>query len=59
MYDGEKIISIRRVKEVPTKEDVIFGPTFIHPTIMMRKEVYEVMKWFILLQFNEKKHMGF
>ncbi|HEL1702555.1 TPA: glycosyltransferase [Streptococcus suis] len=29
---------VRMVKEVPTKEDIIYGPTFIHPSVMFRKK---------------------
>lgn len=54
VYDGEKITSVRCVKEVPTKEDVIFGPTFMHPTIMMRKEVYDDLGGYTVAQRTER-----
>lgn len=41
VFDGEKVTSIRIPKEYPTKENVLYSPTFMHPTIMMRKEIYD------------------
>lgn len=39
--DGNKILGKRIPKEYPTKSDVLRGPTFMHPTIMMRKSAYD------------------
>lgn len=40
--DGEKIVSVRvSRKEIPSREDLFYGPCHMHPTIMMRKEAYE------------------
>lgn len=40
--DGEKTVSIRvSRKEIPTKEDLYFGPCHMHPTIMVRKAAYD------------------
>ena len=44
IFDGEKITGIRKLKEIPTKKDVLKGPTFMHPTIMMRKKVYDALE---------------
>lgn len=44
IYDGKKVTGIRYTKEIPTKEDVLKGPVFMHPTIMMRKSVYDDLK---------------
>lgn len=41
--NGEKIVGIRKLKEKPTSKDVLFGPTFMHPTIMMHKEIYDAL----------------
>lgn len=41
--DGTKIVGIRVNKEYPNKNDVLKGPTFMHPTIMMKKTVYDVL----------------
>lgn len=43
IFDGEKITGIRRIEENPTKTDVLKGPAFMHPTIMMRKNVYDIL----------------
>lgn len=40
IFDGKDIVGTRKMCKIPTKKEVIFGPTFMHPTIMMRKEVY-------------------
>lgn len=39
--DGKKIVGSRSCKENPTKADVLLGPPYIHPTIMIRKEVLD------------------
>lgn len=54
VFDGEQITSVRRMKEIPSKEDVIFGPTFMHPTIMMRKEVYDELDGYTVAQRTER-----
>lgn len=72
VFDGKAITSVRRVKEIPTKEDVIYGPTFMHPTIMMRKEVYDSLggytvakrtergqDWDLWFRFFEKGYKGY
>ena len=41
VFDGEKVLFERFGKTEPTKEDVLHGPTFMHPTIMLRKRVYD------------------
>lgn len=38
--DGKNIYSENIVKEILDRMDIISGKTFIHPTIMMRKDVY-------------------
>lgn len=39
--DGQKIFEVRKTKEIPTKDDVLKGTPFIHPSIMMKKSAYE------------------
>lgn len=39
--DGEKIVETRQMERIPSKKKILFGPPFMHPTIMMRKTVYD------------------
>lgn len=39
IFDGNNISGLRLPKEYPSKNDVIYGPPFIHPTIMIRKNI--------------------
>lgn len=39
--NGESIIEERRMREVPQTDDVLLSAPFIHPSIMMRKAVYD------------------
>jgi len=42
IYDGEKIVGDRILKEFPLKKDLIWNSPFIHPTIMFRaKPLYD------------------
>lgn len=43
LFNDNCIWGERKTKENPDKEDFLFGTPFIHPTIMMRKEVYEAL----------------
>lgn len=43
IFDGKKNAGIRYCKEYPTRTDVLFGPPFIHPSIMMRKDAYDLL----------------
>lgn len=43
IFDGEIITGIRKMKNIPKKDDVLLGPVFIHPSILMKKEVYDVL----------------
>lgn len=43
VFDGEKIVGVRMPKEHPNKNGVLYGPTFMHPTIMMRKSCYDAL----------------
>lgn len=43
IFDGKKYTGVRCCKETPVKNDVLFGPPFIHPSIMMRKESYDLL----------------
>jgi glycosyltransferase EpsE len=44
LTDGEKITGVRKAKEYPNKADVIYGPPHMHPTIMMRREAYDLLQ---------------
>ena len=54
LYDenGEK--GIRIPKEFPEKEDLVFGVPHMHPTIMMRKETYEILEGYRVCEFTER-----
>lgn len=41
VFDGKNILCVRKNKTAPTADDVLYGPTFMHPTIMMRKDSYD------------------
>lgn len=41
IFDENGEWGIRIVKPRPQPKDLVFGPPFAHPTIMMRKEVYD------------------
>lgn len=43
VFDGENVTGMRKPKEYPTAKNVLYGPTFMHPTIMMRKSCYEAL----------------
>ena len=40
-FNGQEEKSIRKMKERPCENDLLFGVPFAHPTIMMRKYVYD------------------
>lgn len=44
IFDGNNISDLRLPKEYPSKNDVIYGPPFIHPTIMIRRNVLLSLK---------------
>ena len=48
--DGAEIFEVRRVKENPSTADVLSGPPFIHPSIMMRKSAYDKLNGYTVLQ---------
>ena len=54
LYDenGEK--GIRKTKELPDKLSMRFGSPFIHPSIMMRKKVYESLGGYTVKKRTEK-----
>lgn len=55
IFDGKKITGIRHCKEFPTEKDVLMGPPYIHPTIMMRKKVYDQLNGYTV---EEKTRRG-
>lgn len=40
-FDENKDKCIRKLKEIPQRDDLTYGVPFAHPTIMMRKEIYD------------------
>lgn len=44
LFDEKGVKGIRKVKKLPVKEDIIQNVPHIHPTIMMRKEVYDKLE---------------
>lgn len=54
LYDenGEK--GVRTPKEIPQKEDLIFNVPHMHPTIMMRKEIYNILEGYRVCEFTER-----
>ena len=40
LFDENGTYGIRMLKEYPEKEDLLLNPIFMHPTIMMKAEVY-------------------
>jgi glycosyltransferase EpsE len=43
LYDETGDKAIRHTIETPSKYDLVKGVPFIHPTIMMRKEIYDIL----------------
>jgi len=41
LYDNNQITGKRDMKEYPIKKNLLFGVTFAHPTIMVRKEAFD------------------
>ena len=54
ILDGVAIVSERIPKELPTAEDVLKGTLFMHPTIMMRKKVYDQLGGYTVAQRTER-----
>jgi glycosyltransferase EpsE len=54
IYDGKKITGIRYCKVKPLKNDVLMGPPFIHPTIMMRKKIYDELNGYAVLSRTQR-----
>lgn len=52
--DGNTIIGIRYTNEIPTVNDVMFNPPFIHPTIMMRKKVYDALNGYTVAKRTQR-----
>ncbi len=39
LFENESVWGIRKYPEKPGKKDLLFGPPFIHPTVLMRADV--------------------
>lgn len=72
LFDGESDLNIRTVKEKPLKKDIVLNVPHIHPTIMMRREVYRDLKGYTVLprtrraedldlwcRFHQKGYQGY
>lgn len=44
LFNEKEVWGKRRVKESPQKQDFLFGTQFMHPTVMVRRKVYEQLK---------------
>lgn len=52
--DGEKIIETRKVECIPSKKKMLYGPPYMHPTIMMRKSVYDDLKGYVVCERTKR-----
>ncbi len=72
VFDGEKDREIRLYPEYPTEKDLIKSTPYMHPSIMMRKDVYDALGGYYVSQrttrgqdldlwyrFYEKKYKGY
>ncbi len=53
-YDKNGNKTIRMINEFPDKWDLIHGTTFFHPTIMMKKRVYEALNGYFVSERTKK-----
>lgn len=44
LIDDTGVWGNRNLKKEPTKKDCLFGPPFAHPTIMIRKNIIDILK---------------
>lgn len=54
VFDGETTSEIRKCPEFPTTSDIIKNVPFIHPTIMMRKKMYDKLNGYTVLHRTER-----
>lgn len=54
LFDGENVLGNRFPTEKPEKKDLIKGSPFMHPTIMMRKNIYEELNGYLVLPRTKK-----
>lgn len=54
IYDGKDIISVRKGKPVPEKNDLLWGPCHMHPTIMMRRHAYDRLNGYVVSPRTER-----
>lgn len=72
LFENEKIWAERKMVKQPLKTDLLFNSPFIHPTILVRKEVYlieggynthkyctRVEDYELFLRFYEKGYRGY
>ena len=54
IYDGYEVVSTRKSKRVPEKNDLLWGPCHMHPTIMMRSDAYKRLNGYVVSSRTER-----
>ncbi len=54
LFNGKDVVGTRFPKEKPEKRDLVKGAPFMHPTIMMRKRVYNELAGYLDLPRTRK-----
>lgn len=54
IMDGKSISGLRICKDIVDKYDVLYGPPHIHPTIMMKKNVYDSLKGYKVSSYTNR-----
>lgn len=52
--DGESVVGKRIPEEFPTKKNTLLGTPFMHPTIMMRKSIYEALGGYTVANYTRR-----
>ncbi|HFI0791443.1 TPA: glycosyltransferase [Streptococcus suis] len=52
--NGKSKNSIRKVKQIPTQRDILLGPTFIHPSIMIRKDSIDELEGYAVAEHTNR-----
>ncbi len=54
LIDGDNVWGEDYLKEHPQKEDLLFGVVHAHPTIMVRKEIYDAVNGYRVLKKTQR-----
>lgn len=54
LYVNNKLKSIRNMREIPSKFDLARDVPFIHPTIMMHKEIYDILEGYTVSKITRR-----